>query len=187
MGLEAYLFRVRFRKKELLKDIDAFLREYGFKAMGEFYELYTDKGVTEANLLSWPGKDKVDELSVRFSVISPATVVDQTFDFFKALKKRFDLQIQDTEIINHLFLTNTKLDDRKIGDMKVPSEKEHDEEMRKVVIPIDAEEFKKNQHNIRKRALVLSNNPRKRPIRCAETLAKMPKQDLFHLMYLEKK
>ncbi|NQU98632.1 hypothetical protein HQ533_04140 [Candidatus Woesearchaeota archaeon] len=192
MGIEAYLFRVRFKKKVDYSELDDFLKKYGFKVVGSrdenynqsFYELKSRKGVTEAHVYP-SSEDKVDSFNVRFSVISPPKVIEQTFDFFAALNEKYPLEVQDTEIANHEFLTTTKLDDRKIVDMEIPDDETYEKNMKKTVIPIDAKKFSENELGIRKREMVLIKSWRKKPIRCQDTLSRVSRESLFHLNYLE--
>ncbi|MBC8501231.1 MAG: hypothetical protein ISS25_01360 [Nanoarchaeota archaeon] len=193
MGIEAYLFRIRFKKKVDYSELDNFLKKYGFKVVEShdkdykesFYELKSRKGVTEAHVYIGPDKDKLDSFYVRFSVISPPLVIEQTFDFFAALNEKSDLEVQDTEISNHEFLTTTKLDDRKIVDMEIPDEETYEKIMKKTVIPIDAKKFRENELGIRKRSMVLVKSWRKKPIRCQDTLRRMRRDAMLHLHYLE--
>jgi hypothetical protein len=196
MGLEAYLFRVKFAKPVNADDLHNFLRKYGFKLLkkrgiklSEYregsYEFASEKGITEAQILVPPEETTVIDLSVRFSVSSPSSVINQTFDFFKELNKEFELELQDTEVINHFWLETTKLEDRKFtGRMLTPEE--YEEQMKDAVIPLDAEEFKKNELGIRKREFVLKDKPQKKPIKCDDTLEKMERDEILHLGHLEK-
>ncbi len=195
MGLEAYLLRVKFKKPVNADKLHYFLEKQGFKMISKrgsklsdyrdgCYELASDKGITEANILVPPEKITVIALSVRFSVISPASVIDQTFDFFKELNKEFELELQDTEIINHLWLETTRIEDRK-GRGRIPTPEEYEEQMKEVAIPIDAEEFKKNKLGIRKRQSVLRDKPRQKPLKCDDTLDNMNRNQLLHLGHLE--
>ncbi|MBU1849467.1 MAG: hypothetical protein KKH40_01945 [Nanoarchaeota archaeon] len=175
-----------------------FLKNYGFKTLKRrggliskyregFYELASEKGITEIHLLVPPNEKSVKDIHVRFSVISPPSVINQTFEFFKVLKEKFNLEVQDTEVGNHIWLNKTKLEDRKMTDLinNIPDEETFEKNAKKDVIPIDINEFKKNKLGIRKRKLVLLDHPKKKPIRCEDTLKNMGKGDLIPLMHLD--
>jgi len=147
MGLEAYLFRLSFRKNVDFSSLNNFLLDSGFKIVKKegdpmsksetCYELASKKGITETILRleqKW-----MHVLNVRFSVMSPPNVIDQTFTFFKILNETYGFKLYDTEV--HAY------------------------------IPIDVEESKKNKMGIWKRKSVLSDDKRKKPIRCGETFA----------------
>ena len=175
MGLEAYLFRLYFNKEVDFSELSNFLLDYGFKIVKKegdsiseyrsiYYELASEKGITET-ILS-PKQKEVDVMNVRFSVISPPKVTDQTFTFFKILNETYGFKLCDTEVSNHIFLATRKPADRKWSGVSWIGPKPPKE----TVIPIDVEEFKKNKMGIRKRKLVLADDKRKKPIRCDETL-----------------
>ncbi len=198
MGLEAYLFRIKFKDLVDANRLHYFLENYGFKILKRrgkkisgyregFYELASDKRITEIHLLVAPHKKSVDDIYVRFSVISPSTVVDQTFDFFKVLRTEFELVVQDTEVGNHIWLTNTKMEDRKMTNLinNIPSEEEYGENMQKNIIPLDVKEFKRNKLGIRKRMVVLKDDKRKEPIRCEDTHDKMGAEIIYPLLHLK--
>lgn len=190
MGGEAYLFTLFFRRDGRSQAVDFSklnnsLLDYGFKiapclleasidqfapskhkSISEYrntcYELASKKGITEANILLSPYQTQVNHMHVRFSVVSPPNVIEQTFTFFKILSETYGFILWDTEVSNHLFLTTT---DRKWSDVKwAPMTPEEVEEQ--ALIPVDVEEFKKNKMGIRKRKLVLLDDKRKKPIRC---------------------
>lgn len=189
MGLEAYLFRLCFDENVDFFRLNNFLLDYGFKvvkkeSISEYrsicYELASEKGITEAHILLSPKQKEVDVMHVRFSVISPHNVTDQTFTFFKILNETYGFKLCDTEVSNHIFLATRKPADRKWSGVTWAQEVEEE-----ALIPIDVEEFKKNKMGIRKRRLVLADDKRKKPIRCDETLDHMEKEMTMFLMYLD--
>ena len=156
MGIEAYLFDVVFKEPADVKVLRDFLEGYGFRIVenegpycrlpGYFYELASERGITEIHWLS--DKEPIKFINVRFSVASPPSVVGQTFEFFKALKKKFEMKIFDEEA----------------------------GEKRNTPLPIDAVEFKENKLGIRKRKAVLLDDLEKKPIRCDDTLKNITKE-----------
>ena len=115
MGLESYLLRIRFHTATSGNTVIALLEEAGMRYLKErsqfqtadsygdlYFELRTNQGLTEANVTTSPGETTVDEFSLRFSILSPNTVIDQTFEFLRKLNNLSRVNVYDTEIRNHI-------------------------------------------------------------------------------------
>jgi hypothetical protein len=131
------------------------------KPMTEFrsyyFELRTENGLTEANVIFEPKLSSVNEFSLRFSVLSPKAIIDQTFNILAALNSTIPIKIYDTEITNHIYRQFRKdgVVDQHFGGLE-NTDKENDI-MQKCYIPIDINEFIKNEFGIYKRQLIISN------------------------------
>ncbi len=189
MGLEAYLFRVKFEQPIEEKTLDELLHTSGFSRTNEpskdtttfrsyYYELKTILGVTEAHMLVRPKVNAVSSLYVRFSVMSPPTVIKQTFGLLKKLKEQVNFELSDTEISNHLYnvLRSQNTVDK---DYQGLSKEEKKEIEAKAIIPLDVDHFKRNEYEVYKRKLVLENSPEKEPIRNQETFSKLKSKGLI--------
>lgn len=172
MGMESYLFDVIFEDKirneeviSLFKKVDVtFLEDYDsywsetsdYKSL--FFEIRSEKGLTEIHILLNRKEGFVKNFSVRFSVVSPATVIDQTFDFFEQLNSQTPIILRDTEIKNHLWRQDVKAGKRSNSFESMRIEHEDDKHHEKLsFIPLNADEFKANQMDIAKRKIVLEN------------------------------
>jgi len=128
------------------------------KDYGSYYfELRTDNGLTEAHFILAPTQTMLTHFSLRFSVVSPKTVIDQTFYLLKKLNELEPINVYDTEIKNHVYRQLRK--DRKVDDwfngLEGTDEEDRIEKM--CYIEIDAETFKQNQPGIMKRQIVINN------------------------------
>ncbi len=169
MGLEAYLLRIKFQTPISEEIAISLLKEVGMHYLKDrscqqtkdsygnlFFELRTNKGLTEANIITSPGDPTVDEFSVRFSILSPKSVVDQSFDFFQRLNNISRIDIYDTEIRNHIMrrLRQTGKVDQNFKGLNG----QDDEAINKLCfISLDADDFKCNELEIMKRQTVLEN------------------------------
>jgi len=169
MGLEAYLFQIRFRPPTSENAAIVLLEEAGMVYLDErsqrqtensygnlYFERRSSKGLTEAHIITSPGDTTVDELYVRFSILSPKTVVDQTFEFLQKLNALYAIEVYDTEIRNHIFrqLRQTGKVDQNFEGL----DREDDEVIDKLcIISLNPDEFKRNELEIMKRQTVLDN------------------------------
>ncbi|MGD1889146.1 MAG: hypothetical protein ACFB15_00850 [Cyclobacteriaceae bacterium] len=190
MGLEAYLFQLDLGKPVEVDFLDEIICHSGFERTNKpstdkeeyrsyFYELDTKLGVTEAHMLVSPRKSKANSINVRFSVMSPPTVISQTFSIFRELSARIEFDLIDTEIINHLYnvlRSENKVDDQYQGLSKA-AQKQIEERAK---IEIDEDLFKKNELKVMKRELVMENSPEKEAIRNDETIFRIEKQGLVN-------
>ena len=171
MGLEAYLFNIEFKEPVLEKDIVSLFDKVGMthlvykfekrtdKNYGSYYfELRTENGLTEAHCILLPTDKFLRHFSLRFSVVSPKTVIDQTFDIMKRFNNFEAITIYDTEIANHIYRQLRK--DKKVDDWFNGLEGTDEEAKidKLCYIEIDAEKFKQNQLGIMKREIVTSND-----------------------------
>src|SRR5688572_5185759 len=169
MGLEAYLLRIKFQTPttenvaiELLEEVRMrYLQDksrlQNKDSYGDlFFELRTSKGLTEANVTTSPGDPTVDEFSLRFSILSPKTAIEQTFDLLQKLNAHTGIEVYDTEIRNHIFrrLRQTGKVDRNFEGLN----EEDDAAIDKLCfISLSLDEFKRNELEIVKRQMVLNN------------------------------
>lgn len=174
MGLESYLFYVEFENEIQEYNLDNLLISIGLKQVkkrGEnlsdfrsyYYEMETEQGVIEAHSLFSSDEDKLSKFSLRFSILSPISVVDQTFNLLNKLNNERPIKVRDTEIYNHEFrrLRQPNVD----GHIERLSKSEEKLIQSKCYIPIDANEFKQNKMKIMLRDIILKDNEHKAVIR----------------------
>jgi hypothetical protein len=170
MGLESYLFQIELDNAvDESKIIDLF-KQVGMACLptskiknpltdyrSYYFELRTQNGLTEANVLFAPKETSTTEFSFRFSVLSPKAIIEQTFNILSILNSVNPIKVYDTEISNHIYrqLRKDGEVDKDFGGIE-NTEKENDI-MQKCYIPIDINEFIKNELNIYKRQLIISN------------------------------
>ena len=172
MGMESYLFKVVFKEKVRNEEIVPLLIKTGARMLEEeksfwddsfgyksfFFEIRSDQGLTQMHVLLDGNETYLENFSVRFSVVSPATVIDQTFDFFERLNSQTPIVLRDAEIVNHLWRRDVKAGKRDNSYEAMRVENEADENYEKsALIPIDAVLFKANEMGIAKRKIVLEN------------------------------
>ncbi len=121
-----------------------------------YFEQRTANGLVEANLTTAPGDPTADEFSLRFSVLSPTSVVDQTFDFLNRLHTLSPIEVYDTEIKNHIMrqLRQSGKVDKDFDGLKEEDEQAID---KLCFIGLNADDFKRNEFQIMKRERVLNN------------------------------
>lgn len=170
MGLEAYLLNIEFKEPVLEKDIVEVFDKIGMthlagkfekrtdKNYGSYYfELRTENGLTEGHCLLAPTDRELSDFSLRFSVVSPKSVIYQTFDLLKKLNDIRPINVYDTEIKNHIYRELRK--EGKVDDWFNGLEgTEEEEKIEKLCyIDIDPEIFKQNRLGIMKRQIVTNN------------------------------
>lgn len=170
MGLESYIFNIEFDKPIPESEIIGLFAQVGMAHLshrqekrtadnyGSFYfELRTDKGLTEAHCLLAPSESCLPDFSLRFSVVSPPSIINQTFDILEKFNAIQSIKVYDTEIKNHIYRKlrkEGKVDDWFNGLEGTTEEKEIEKLLE---IPIDIEIFQKNEFGIMKRQIVLGN------------------------------
>lgn len=170
MGLEAYLFNIEFKEHVLEQDIVEVFDKIGMTHLADkfekrtdrnygsyYFELRTEKGLNEGHCIFAPTVRELSYFSLRFSVLSPKTVIDQTFDLLKKLNTIRPINVYDTEIRNHIYRQLRK--DKKVDDWFNGLEGTDEEEKieKACYIEIDVEKFKQNQPGIMKRQIVINN------------------------------
>lgn len=159
MGLETYLLKVKFEaplpEQELLNTFGGLglkcvkappeLGQHQQRALSEYlFELRSDAGLIECRCVILVQTKRIEHFHLRFSILSPTTVVEKTFDFLKALNEKYPITIIDTEIANHFFICAAN--DKPLGD---PNQD--------YPIPIDAVVFKQNEFAVNKREMIMKN------------------------------
>ena len=169
MGLESYLLYIYFRTPiDEAKIINLFQQagmthleqKYRKRVGGDygdyFFELRSIRGLIEAHVLLAPEDIYINDFSLRFSILSPNTVIDETFTFLERINSYSEIQVFDTEIRNHNFRRlrqSGHLDERFEG-----VDTETDEAIDKLCfISLDVKDFKRNEYEIRKRQVILGN------------------------------
>ena len=194
MGLESYLFYIEFENKIREQELDSLLISVGLRQVkkegknlsdfrGYYYELQTENGITEAHSLFSPNEEKINDFSLRFSVSSPNSVIDQTFGLLNKLNAKKPIKIRDTEIYNHEYRHLRQIG--KVDDHFKGLSKSEDEKIRiKCYIPIDAKEFKENKMGIMKREILLRDNGDKAVIRGgSETIEHIERKGAFQKFF----
>jgi hypothetical protein len=169
MGLESYLFQIRLQTPTSEEAVIEMFEEAGILYLNDksqrqtknsygnlYFERRSNKGLTEAHVITTPGDTTVDEFSLRFSILSPKAVVDQTFEFLQKLNALSRIEVFDTEIRNHIFrqLRQTGKVDQNFEGL----DKENDEAINKLcIISLSPDNFKRNELEIMKRQTILNN------------------------------
>jgi hypothetical protein len=169
MGLESYLFKIEFIEPIPEGKIISLFNAAGMTYLGDrkhgetiteyrsyYFEIRSEQGLTEAHCLLAPSETLVEEFSLRFSILSPKYVIDQTFKFLTGLSALKSFRIFDTEIGNHIY---RKL--RKEGKVDQSFEGLNYVEAKEIEnlchIPLDVRIFKQNEPSITKRQIILEN------------------------------
>lgn len=110
MGLESYIIMVSFRKPLDQGDIISVFQDSGATFLKDksntepfndyrnwYFEIRSHLGLTEINVLLPPNYSFTENFTIRFSILSPSTVIDQTLDFLSKLKLERSLIIFDSE------------------------------------------------------------------------------------------
>ena len=171
MGLETYLFKVEFETPiqqemvvELFESIglvrafdDGGNEDKMHSENSCYFEKRTDRGLTEVECICSTEKTLLDNFSIRYSVISPKFVVDQTFELLKKLNDVTPIKLFDTEIYNHLYRELGKKGKIHEWLNGLTSSGSKSAIEQRCYIPIDVCEFKQNKEGLAKRNLILGN------------------------------
>jgi|SRR5688572_3772972 len=169
MGLESYLLNVEFTEPIPEEKIVTLFHAAGMihlvnKNSGEtlndfreyYFEIRSEQGLTEAHCILPPLETTLQDFSLRFSILSPKYVIDQTFRFLYELSAFKPIQIFDTEIRNHIYRKLRK--EGKVGQSFEGLGQDEDDEIDNLCyIPLDLEIFRQNDLAIAKRQRVLEN------------------------------
>ena len=100
MGREAYLFKALVQEPIRFEQLSEHLRTLGFKKVnteaGEseennYFELNTVQGITEIH--AYVEKGYVVWFYIRFALLNPNNVIEQTFQFFDEIVSRLKIRI----------------------------------------------------------------------------------------------
>ncbi|WP_298739903.1 hypothetical protein [uncultured Chitinophaga sp.] len=193
MGLESYLFNIEFKDPVLEQDIIGLFERTGMKHLDDkfnkrtaenygayYFELRTENGLTEAHCILGPTASVLEDFSLRFSIVSPSTVIDQTFDLLRKLNDIRSIKVQDTEIKNHRYRQLRiagKVDNWFRGLEGTDEEAEIEQSS---YIEIDAEKFLQNQPGIMKRQIIANNDKGEVIEGGDKTIRFIEKKGLFH-------
>lgn len=192
MGLEAYLFNIEFKDPVLEQDIVSLFENIGMTHLDDkfekrtdqnygsyYFELRTEKGLTEGHCILAPTDHTLTDFSLRFSIVSPRTVIDQTFDLLRKLNDLRPINVQDTEIRNHMYRQLRK--DGKVDNWFQGLEGTDEEAKidKSCYIEIDAGKFVQNQLGIMKRQIVANNEKGEVIAGGSTTIDYMVKKGLF--------
>lgn len=122
MGLEVQLFHVRLKKPTGFEAVDQALHNIGCTKLSskpglQYYEVVTDKGITEFEVDSANGK--VGLISVRFSFGNPSTVIEQTFRLFSKLSAIIPIEIFAVNLFPLSTMTKVVLKSRALVTLRV--------------------------------------------------------------------
>lgn len=170
MGLETYLFKVEFdtpiqggRVVELFESIgmnQVFGNAFEDETLLDnscYFEQRTNRGLTEVECIISTEKSLLDNFSIRFSIISPKIVIEQTFELMKKLNDITPIVLFDTELYNHLHCEISKKGDVYQWLKGLMSNYTKTAIERKCYIPIDLDAFKQTSYGIANLELILSN------------------------------
>ena len=171
MGIETYLFKIKFKHPVLEENLVDLFDKIGMTHLvnksekrtnnkyGLFYfELRTTNGLTEAECLLAPKDTSLREFSLRFSIISPKSVIEQTFTLLNRLNELTPISVYDTEINNHIYRQLQKA--RKVDNFFKGIEGSTQEVTidRMCYIDLDVNNFLKIDSGIRKRKIIIRND-----------------------------
>jgi len=171
MGLEAYLFNIEFKEPVLEQDIVGLFERIGMTHMVDKFEKRTDKnygtynfefrtenGLTEGHCILAPTDRELSDFSLRFTVVSPKTVINQTFDLLKKMNDIRPINVYDTEIRNHVYRQLRK--HKKLNDWfnGLEGTDEEGKIEKACYIEIDIDKFKQNELGIMKRQILTNND-----------------------------
>jgi len=123
-----------------------------------YFELRTAVGLTEVYCIVAPSESTFNNFSMRFSIIRPKQVINQTFMLLKKLNDEHPIKIFDTEIHNHFYRKQNK-GGKIVGWFKrLVGPNEQTEIERLCFIPINYKEFILNQYGITNRKLIINND-----------------------------
>ncbi len=101
MGLETYLLAVTFKEPTPISEFRLLLAKYGAKPIDTSsltdFELRDQRGLTEIHIDSG-NTEQVHNFFLRFSILSPHTVIDQAFELLEKLAKIKALRVFDTHL-----------------------------------------------------------------------------------------
>jgi hypothetical protein len=171
MGLETYLFKIKFKHPIQEENLVDLFDKIGMTHLvnksekrtnnkyGLFYfELRTNDGLTEAECLLAPKDKSLREFSLRFSIISPKSVIEQTFALLNRLNEVTPISVYDTEVNNHIYRQLQKA--RKVDNFfkGIEGSTQEDTIERMCYINLDVNDFFKNEPGIRKRNIIIEND-----------------------------
>jgi hypothetical protein len=192
MGLEAYLFNIEFKEPVSEEEIIDLFEKIGMTHLvdkfekrtdnnyGSYYfEFRTENGLTEGHCILAPTERELSDFSLRFSVVSPKSVIDQTFDLLIKLNKVRPIDVCDTEIRHHVYRQLRK--EKKVDDWF--NGLEGTDEAAKIekacYIEIDIDKFKQNELGLMKRQLLINNDKGKVIESGSNTIEHIEKKGLF--------
>jgi hypothetical protein len=130
MGLESYLLIVCFKDPVAQTDIKDIIERPGANFLAEksntepfdtfrnvYFEIRSDLGLTELCILLAPEKRVVANFSLRFSILSPSSVIDQSFEFLNKLNTVKSIKVLDAD--NKLKELDLSADQFKLNKNKV--------------------------------------------------------------------
>jgi hypothetical protein len=110
MGLESYIISASFKKPLDQTEIINLFKDSGATFLFDksntepldsfrhwYFEIRSNLGLTEIEIMLTPDKTYATTFTTRFSILSPSTVIDQTFDFLSKLKTKRSLTVFDTD------------------------------------------------------------------------------------------
>src|ERR1700741_778149 len=110
MGLESYIMTAAFTKPVDQTEIVNIFQNSGATFLTSksntepvdtfrhwYFEIRTDLGLTEIEVMLTPNKTNATSWTLRFSILSPSTVIDQTFNFLSKLRTKRSLKVFDSD------------------------------------------------------------------------------------------
>ena len=82
-----------------------------------YFEIRSDFGLTEVDILLPPGETMITNMSVRFSILSPSSVIDQTFSFLNKLTISQTIKVFDAD--NNLKELDLNVEEFKLNADKI--------------------------------------------------------------------
>ncbi|OQP59578.1 hypothetical protein A3860_36930 [Niastella vici] len=130
MGFESYLLQVNFKNPVPQTEIKDIIESAGASFLAgksntesidthrEFYfEIRSALGLTEICVLLTPGERNVKYFTLRFSILSPSSVIDQSFAFLNKLNSLRIIKVLDTD--NKLKKLDLSADKFKLNKVRI--------------------------------------------------------------------
>lgn len=170
MGLDSYRFTIEFEQPVLEEALITLLGSADMMHLSSthptqsnrawrelFFEMRTDKGLIETHCLLAPEDTTLASFNLRFSIVSPSTVIGQTFSFLVKLHALRPIRVYDTEISHHIY-RRLRQEGRVDIEFKGLGSAEKATINSMCYIPINRELFEQNPLGILKRQIVLNNS-----------------------------
>jgi hypothetical protein len=111
MGMESYLLQVKFATPVHQDQLEPLFSAHGAHYLAEksttlstetfqhyYFQVKDDRGLTEIDVLFAPYQVQAYGFTLRFSILSPSTVIDQAFEFLKSLAADQPIRVYDPEM-----------------------------------------------------------------------------------------
>lgn len=166
MGLETYLFRIKYTNTVAKNEVPELMGKCGlalvdptdgYSTNSYFFEAKSAQGLVEAHCIFEAESKHLRSCYMRFSMLSPDSVIEMIFDIFARLNELTPITVLDNEVDNHLYMLSGANHDNSFSFEKLDLDKMEQLYEERCRIPIDAKIFRQNDYGIQKRNIILAN------------------------------